>query len=308
MSLKIHTKEQSLSILDKYDYFIFDCDGVIWLEDHLLPHSRETLELLKKKSKEVIFVTNNSSKSRNDYLRKFDSLGIPGIQKKEIFGSSYATAAYIEKILKLSKDKKIWVLGGSGIEQELQEVGYNTIGGTEKALTEDGLAFNPNHAMLTQLDDLVAAVVVGLTSSINYLALSITLQYLLKENKSLPFIATNLDSTYPVKGMRLPGAGSIVETMSTSSGRTPSAICGKPNQSMMDAIKSDNPSLAMNPGKGLMIGDRLNTDMKFGKEGGLDTLLVFTGIEDEYSLSNADSLSYPTYYIDQLGDLFRLTQ
>lgn len=308
MSLKIHTKEQSLSILDKYDYFIFDCDGVIWLEDHLLPHSRETLDLLKKKNKDVIFVTNNSSKSRNDYLKKFDSLGMSGITKKEIFGSSYATAAYIEKILKVPKDKKIWVLGGSGIEQELHEVGYTTIGGTDKVLTENGLVFNLNHSMLTQLDNLVAAVVVGLTSSINYLALSITLQYLLKENKSLPFIATNLDSTYPVKGMRLPGAGSIVETMSTASGRKPTAVCGKPNQSMMDAIKSDNPSLAINPTKGLMIGDRLNTDIKFGKEGGLDTLLVFTGIEDENSLSRVDSQSCPTYYIDQLGDLFRLTQ
>lgn len=84
MSVKITSKEQVNDLLDKYDYFLFDCDGVLWLGDHLLPSIPETLSLLKEKNKQVIFVTNNSTKSRNDYLKKFEKLGINNVTKQEI--------------------------------------------------------------------------------------------------------------------------------------------------------------------------------------------------------------------------------
>lgn len=307
MVKKITTKSQVVSLLEKYDYFLFDCDGVIWLGDHLLPSVVETLQLLKDAGKIVIFVTNNSTKSRDDYLHKFEKLGIQGITKDEVFGSSYASAVYVDKILKLPKDKKVWVLGEAGIETELKQLGYNTLGGADPDLNSNGVVFNPEHKQLNELDDSVGAVVAGLTLNLNYLKLSITMQYLLKDDKSIPFVATNIDSTFPSKGKLLIGAGSIIETVSYASGRQPDAICGKPNQSMMNSIKADNPGLAEAPGRGLMIGDRLNTDMKFGRDGGLDTLLVLTGIEKEETVKSLDSSTAPTYYADKLGDLFELT-
>lgn len=307
MSVKIDSKQQALQLIDSYDYFLFDCDGVIWLGDHLLPSVVETLQLLKEKKKTIIFVTNNSTKSRKDYIAKFTKLGIPGITKDEVFGSSYAAAVYVDKILKLPKDKKVWVLGEEGIEAELQEFGYTTIGGTDPRLVQDGVKFDPENEQLNNLDDAVGAVVSGLTMNLNYLKLSITMQYLLKDNKSLPFVATNIDSTFPLKGKLLIGAGSIIETVAYASGRQPDAICGKPNQSMMNSIKADNPGLQSNPKRGLMIGDRLNTDMKFGRDGGLDTLLVLTGIEKEDSVLALDKDQCPTYYAGKLGDLYELT-
>ncbi|CAH2351341.1 4-nitrophenylphosphatase [[Candida] railenensis] len=308
MSVKISSKEQVESIFDKYEYFLFDCDGVIWLGDHILPKVIETIGLLKSLNKIVIFVTNNSSKSRNDYVSKFEKLGIKGITKEEIFGSSYAAAVYVDKILELPKDKKVWVLGEHGIEQELSELGYTTIGGTDPKLIENGVGFDPESPFLTDLDPEVGCVVAGLGLTLNYLKLSATLQYLLKDNKSLPFIATNIDSTFPMKGKLLIGAGSIIETVAFASGRQPDAICGKPNQAMMDGIKEVNPNLKKNPSRGLMIGDRLNTDMKFGREGGLDTLLVLTGIETESNVLAQEKQVAPTYYADKLGDFYELTK
>lgn len=306
MSQKITSANQVTDILDKYDYFLFDCDGVIWLGDHLLPSVVETLALLKKHKKTIFFVTNNSSKARPDYLTKFEKLGIPGVTKQEVFGLSYASAVYVDKILQLPKDKKVWVLGEAGIEKELQECGYQTVGGTDPALTDCGLDFDPNHPALTQLDPDVGCVVAGLSFKLNYLKLSATLQYLLKDDKTLPFVATNIDSTFPSKGMFLIGAGSIVETVSFASGRQPDAICGKPNLSMMNSIKADCPGLKENPSRGLMIGDRLNTDMKFGRDGGLDTLLVLTGVEKEDVVKALPDETAPTYYANKLGDLFEL--
>lgn len=307
MSQKINSKLQAESLLDKYDYFLFDCDGVLWLGDHLLPHVTETLDMLKEKKKTVIFVTNNSTKSRNQYLKKFEKLGITGITKGDIFGSSYASAVYIEKILKLPKDKKIWVLGEEGIETELHEMGYETLGGTSEYLNKAGVEFDMNDPALTDLDDNVGCVLAGLTTRINYLKLSITLQYLLKDHKALPFIATNIDSTFPSKGKLLIGAGSIIESVAFASGRQPDAICGKPSESMMNSIKADYPGLHTNPSRAIMIGDRFNTDMKFGRDGGLDTLLVLTGIEKEETVTSSSPELAPTYYASCLGDLYTLT-
>ncbi|CUM67133.1 uncharacterized protein PRCAT00004823001 [Priceomyces carsonii] len=308
MSKKINSKEIVEELLDKYDYFLFDCDGVIWLGDHLIPLVAQTLDLLKKKNKTIFFVTNNSTKARDDYLHKFEKMGIHGISKTNVFGSSYATAVYVEKILKLPKSKKVWVLGEQGIEKELHELGYKTVGGSDPVLNKEGITFDPNHPHLTDLDENVGAVVAGLVFSLSYLKLSIALQYLLKDNKKLPFIATNIDSTFPMKGNLFIGAGSIIETVAYASGRQPDAICGKPNQSMMNSIKADNPLLAENPSRGLMVGDRLNTDIKFGKDGGLDTLLVLTGIETEESVLSQSASSAPTYYADSLGDLYSFTR
>lgn len=307
MALKIESRDQAAALIDRYDYFLFDCDGVIWLGDQLLPSVTETLTLLKSRNKIVIFVTNNSTKSRNDYIQKFEKLGINGVTKSEVFGSSYASAVYVEKILKLPKDKKVWVLGEEGIETELNELGYETIGGSDPDLIRNGVEFEFDHEQLNKLDEGVGAVVAGLTFNLNYLKLSITMQYLLKNDKLIPFIATNIDSTFPSKGKLLIGAGSIIETVAYASGRQPDAICGKPNQSMMNSIKADNPALGLQPGRGLMIGDRLNTDMKFGRDGGLDTLLVLTGIETEAVVTGLGSDVAPTYYAEKLGDLYELT-
>lgn len=305
---KLSTTEQAKTIVDNYDYFLFDCDGVIWLGNHMLPFVTETLALLRKAGKNIIFVTNNSTKARSDYIKKFQDIGIEGVRKEEIFGSSYASAIYIEQILKLPKNKKVWVLGESGIERELQELGYETLGGSDTFYTRNGVSFDSEDESLLRLDNDVGAVVAGLTFNLNYLKLSITIQYLLKDNKSVPFIATNIDSTFPMKGKLLAGAGSIIKAVAYASGREPDAICGKPNSSMMQSILADNMGLKRNPSKGLMVGDRLNTDMEFGKRNGLDTLLVLTGIETEETVLGLADSEKPTYYADKLGDIYELLE
>src|SRR5690348_10008566 len=70
--------------------------------------------------KKIVFVTNNSTKSREEYLKKFTGLGIPS-NVEEIFGSAYSSAIYISRILKLSPPKnKVFVIGEAGIEHELR--------------------------------------------------------------------------------------------------------------------------------------------------------------------------------------------
>lgn len=74
-----------------------------------------------------MFVTNNSTLSRKNYVKKFEKLGIHA-SEKDIFSSSFATAVYLRNILNFPKDKRVFVIGESGIVDELKEVGIETCG------------------------------------------------------------------------------------------------------------------------------------------------------------------------------------
>ncbi|CDK29102.1 unnamed protein product [Kuraishia capsulata CBS 1993] len=298
MSQKLTTKQEVEQFLSQYDTFLFDCDGVLWLGTHILPKVVETLTLLRSLGKKLIFVTNNSTKSRREYTQKFEKFGLT-VTAEEIFGSAFASAVYLKNVAKLPKEKsKVWVLGQSGIEEELAEVGIESLGGSNQALDEEFTTESP----FLKLDPEVGAVIAGLDTKVNYHRLAITLQYLLQPD--VKFIATNIDSTYPQKGMILPGAGSIIESVAFASGRTPVA-CGKPNQAMMEAIVAQH---GFDKKRACMVGDRLNTDMKFGRDGGLGTLLVLTGIETVDKIHALEASEQPLYFADKLGDIFELLQ
>ena len=112
-------------LVDSVDTFIFDCDGVIWKGDTLIDGVPETLEMLRGKGKRLIFVTNNSTKSRKQYLKKFLSLGLQ-VNEEEVFSSSFAAAAYLKFI---NFQKKVYVVGEEGIQLELDLAGSEHIGG-----------------------------------------------------------------------------------------------------------------------------------------------------------------------------------
>ncbi|SCW03949.1 LAFE_0H02608g1_1 [Lachancea fermentati] len=299
--IKITTKEIAQDFLNQYDTFLFDCDGVLWLGKHLLPLITETLDLLTSLGKTLYFVTNNSTKSRAAYTKKFASFGIT-VKEDQIFTSGYASALHVRDSLKLTPgEDKIWVFGESGITEELALMGYESLGCDDPRLDEPfDIATSP--FIINGLDPKVKCVIAGLDTKVNYHRLAITLQYL--QQPSVEFVATNIDSTFPNKGYILPGAGSMIESVAYASGRTPAA-CGKPNPNMLNAIvKAKN----LDRSKCCMVGDRLNTDIRFGVEGQLGTLLVLTGIEtEERVLNTAGDHPRPKYFAEKLGDLYELT-
>jgi 4-nitrophenyl phosphatase len=222
---KLETREQIDAFLAEYDYFLFDCDGVLWSGTQLLPYVCETLDMLRKQGKRIIFVTNNSTKSRKTYKKKLDSMGIPA-EIDEIFGSAYASAVYIKRVLKLPKDKKVYVIGESGIEEELDAEGVAHCGGTDP---EERRELKPEDYDTMRPDPAVGAVLCGLDTHINYLKLSRAYQYL--RDPACLLLMTNTDSTYPTSGSLFPGAGSCSAPLRYATGREGKAL-GKPNPEM----------------------------------------------------------------------------
>ncbi|KAJ5179064.1 4-nitrophenylphosphatase [Penicillium capsulatum] len=284
--------------LDKFDVFLFDCDGVLWSGDHCFPGTVETLELLRKNGKQVVFVTNNSTKSRADYCKKLEGLGIPSTVE-EIFSSSYSSSIYISRILKLPENKrKVFVIGESGIEQELRSENVPFIGGTDPAYRRD--VTPDDYKQIAEgtpaaIDPEVGVVLVGLDFHLNYLKLALALHYI---KRGAVFLATNIDSTLPNSGTLFPGAGSMSAPLIMMLGQEPTAL-GKPNQAMMDAIEG---KFQFDRSRACMVGDRANTDIRFGLEGKLGgTLGVLTGVS-----SKEDFVSGPVRplaYLDRLSDL-----
>lgn len=256
------------------------------------------LTLVGKKGKKTIFVTNNSTKSRQEYLQKLTKLGIPA-DVEDIFGSSYSSAIYISRILNLPKGKdKVFVIGEVGIEKELESEGVSFIGGTDPSYRRDitpkdfeGLADG------SLLDPEVGVVLAGLDFHFNYLKTAHGLHYLKRGAK---FLATNRDSTLPMHHDVFLGAGSSMAPLVYASGQEPLEL-GKPSQAMMDAVEG---KFQLNRARTCMIGDRLNTDIKFGVEGKLGgTLHVLTGIDSKANWEKEDAVAVPSFYADKLSDL-----
>jgi 4-nitrophenyl phosphatase len=225
-------------------------------------------------------------------------LGIPS-NVDEIFASAYSSAIYISRILKLPAPKnKVFVLGESGIEVELKTEGVEFIGGTDPAYRRDitpedykGIADG------SLLDDDVGVVLAGLDFHINYLKLCHAYHYL---RRGAVFLATNTDSTLPSNHTFFPGAGTISVPLINMIGKQPTAL-GKPSQAMMDSIEG---KFQFDRKRTCMVGDRLETDIKFGIEGNLGgTLAVLTGVSriNEWEVENAPVV--PAYYVDKLSDL-----
>ncbi|KAL2919787.1 hypothetical protein HK105_200704 [Polyrhizophydium stewartii] len=291
MAATIASPADALAFVARFDTFLLDCDGVIWLGNTLVPGVADTLAWLRSLGKRILFVTNNSTKSRADYLRKFTTLGLQA-SVDEIFGSSYAAAYYIAHQLDFPKDKRVYVCGMSGICDELASEGIAYCGAHEDTDHITDMA----HLGDIKTDPSIGAVLFGFDININYTKLARAFTYV-HANPGCHFLATNSDLTFPAGGTVYPGTGALLAALSAPLGREPTVL-GKPHQPMLDVIVN---KYHLDRSRTCMIGDRLDTDIEFGKRGGLSTLLVMTGVTTQKEL--ASSAIVPDFAIDSLGSL-----
>ncbi|CAM9629019.1 unnamed protein product [Chrysoparadoxa australica] len=282
-------------LLAKTDVFIFDCDGVIWKGDSVIEGIPDVLDKLREAGKRLFFVTNNSTKSRKGYKAKFDSLGLD-VQPEEIFSSSFAAAAYLEQTKFKESGKKVYVIGEVGIEEELDLIGVPHIGGPadkdQKIELVPGFALDHDHD--------VGAVVVGFDRYVNYYKIQYA-QLCINENPGCEFIATNLDAvTHLTDAQEWAGNGSMVGAIKGCTGQEPTVV-GKPSPLMIDYLVEkfnvERTSICM-------VGDRLDTDILFGKNNGLLSCLTLSGVTTEEKLLSNENKIEPDFYVDSINDFF----
>eukprot|EP00002_Diphylleia_rotans_P001214 TRINITY_DN1067_c0_g1_i1.p1 TRINITY_DN1067_c0_g1~~TRINITY_DN1067_c0_g1_i1.p1 ORF type:complete len:195 (-),score=31.38 TRINITY_DN1067_c0_g1_i1:631-1215(-) len=137
---------QFQSFIDRFDAFLFDCDGVLWLGDKLISNVDAVLSQLRLQGKKVFFVTNNATKGRESYVEKLTSLGIQA-SKDEVFGSAFATSYYLKSH---GFAGKVYIVGEAGICHEFEEAGIRWCGGPEDSnkTAQDVANFVPDPEVL----------------------------------------------------------------------------------------------------------------------------------------------------------------
>uniref|UniRef100_A0A8C2Z2B8 Pyridoxal (pyridoxine, vitamin B6) phosphatase n=1 Tax=Cyclopterus lumpus TaxID=8103 RepID=A0A8C2Z2B8_CYCLU len=265
---------QIRNLLEAKDFILFDCDGVIWHGETAITGAAKVVSSLIRHGKNVVFVTNNCTRPRENYVHKFYRLGFTDVMLEQIFSSSYCSALYLRDVVKIR---------GQVFEADEPDA---TI--YDCALAED-----------------VKAVLVGHDDKLTFLKLAKASCYL--RDPDCLFLATDNDPWHPLSGGRiLPGSGSLTAALEVSSGRKATVI-GKPSRFMFECISSQ--FSGVEPAQCLMIGDRLETDMLFGSNCGFDTMLTLTGVSQleeaqEYRDSElaANHSLVPDYVVDSIAD------
>lgn len=242
--------------LKEIKLYLFDMDGTLYLGNRLYPFTKELLEMLRATGREYRFVTNNSSKSVEDYIKKLENMGIMA-GYEDFVTSSQATAYYL---LKHHKNQRLFVCGTQSLKKELSQSGF--------VITED--------------PDEVDCIVMGFDTELTFQKLEIISRLLC--TRDIPYIATNGDYVCPTEFGSVPDCGSVCDMLFNATGKRPLVI-GKPATLI--------PQLAMEragctPEETAMVGDRLYTDIQCGINAGLLSVLVLSGETTEDMLHQSD--------------------
>ncbi|KZC11360.1 PREDICTED: phosphoglycolate phosphatase-like [Dufourea novaeangliae] len=285
---------------NSFDIVLTDCDGVLWIYMSPLPYAVEVINCFQCVGKRVFYVTNNSTKTREEFVQKCKLLNFEAT-KEDILCTANLSACYLQD---MNFNKKTYIIGSEAIAKELSEVGLSSIG-----VGPDPVNTNVPYNTFKK-DPEVGAVIVGFDEHFSYPKMVKAASYLSDPN--VHFIATNTDERFPVaNSVVIPGTGTLVRCIESCSERQ-AVVIGKPERYLADMlIKRFN----VNPKRTLMIGDRHNTDILLGTRCGFKTLLVLTGINTSADISKwkqsecAEEKDFiPDYYIDGIGDLLPYLQ
>ncbi|KAG7322556.1 hypothetical protein KOW79_013902 [Hemibagrus wyckioides] len=285
---------QLQELLESKHNVLFDCDGVIWNGETAVAGAPEVVRALKQRGKRVFFVTNNCTRPRQSYVQKFARLGFADVDENEIFSSAYCSAAYLRDVATFSG--KVFAIGCPGVHTELRDAGITVV-----EEEEDGPDVNISNCAL---DSDVRAVLVGYDEKFSFMKLAKASCYL--QDSECLFLATDPDPWHPLRGGRItPGSGSLTAALETASSRKATVI-GKPSRFMFECIASQ---FDLDPESSLMVGDRLETDIVFGVNCGLSTVLTLTGVstfEQAQVYKDSDEPEkkdfVPDYVVESIAD------
>ena len=233
-------------ILRSMKLFLFDMDGTLYLGNRLYPFTIELLETIKKSGGRYLFMTNNSSKSVADYIKKLRNLGIEST-REDFITSSQATAYYLHKH---HEGQTLYVCGTESLKEELRMEGFTVTTELEK----------------------VECIVMGFDTELTFQKLH-DVSYLLLTRPDLPYIATNPDLVCPTEFGSVPDCGSVCIGIKNATGREP-VVIGKPSPLMPELAME---RLGMAKEVSCVIGDRIYTDVKSGLNAGITGILVLSG-------------------------------
>ena len=252
--------------------FIFDLDGTVYRSDQLIPGADSVIRLLRENKRKVVFLSNKPIQTREDYAAKLTQLGIP-TQSEEVINSTFVMTNYLKKI---APQARLSVVGETPFIEELKRAGFK----------------------ITDEPKEIEYVVVAFDRTFDYQKLNVAFQAI---KFGAHFVATNPDRTCPVEGGEIPDCAGMIAAIEAVTGKKVEIIVGKPSPLI---IQTALEVMALKPEDCILIGDRLETDIKMGRESGMTTGIVLTGVTDEKTLK--ESSIHPDFIFQSIADVENL--
>lgn len=254
--------------------FIFDLDGTIYLDDHIIDGAPEVIKALKDRGDKVVFLTNKSIANRKEYVEKLNRLGID-VELSEVINSNYITAHYLKTVM--GEDDSAYVIGEEPLFEELAN----------------------ENIKLADIPASASYVVLGWDRQFTYDKLNNAFQ---AWRNGAEIIATNPDRTCPVKDGEIPDCGAMIGALEGATGEPVKMITGKPSLLMAEYVLKN--VLGMKADQCYMVGDRLETDIKMANDAGIFSVLVLSGITTEGMLKGSEHR--PGLILNSVKDLVTL--
>ncbi|NEC45690.1 HAD-IIA family hydrolase [Streptomyces californicus] len=248
---------------EAYDTALLDLDGVVYAGGEAIAYAVEALAEARAGGMHLAYVTNNALRTPDAVAEHLTELGVPA-EPSDVITSAQAVARLVAD--QLPPGARVLAIGGEGLRVALRERGLVPV---ESA------------------DDDPAAVVQGYGGPDMAWGRFAEASYAVR--RGLPWFASNTDLTIPSARGIAPGNGAAVEVVRIATGAEPQ-VAGKPLPPMHRETV-----LRTGAERPLVVGDRLDTDIEGAFNGGVDSLLVLTGVTDAGLLLAAPPQHRPTY-------------
>jgi len=254
--------------------FIVDVDGVVGRGETPIPEGVKAVNRLKKLGKRIVFVSNNSTRSRKVLYERLRGFGLD-VNEREIIVTTHATAKYIADE---QRGARVYTTGEEGLKDELRLAGLEIVDHSEAEY-----------------------LVVGLNRKLTYGIIRNALRACLRDE--IRYIATNPDRLYPAEDGPIPGTGMLIGALYWMTGREPDVIVGKPSRVIMEQALD---ILDLEGSEVAVVGDQFDVDIPAGKEIHADTALVLTGVTTRENLEMLKRRYgiEPDYVMESLMSIF----
>lgn len=259
------------ALCEAYDLAMLDLDGVVYVGGHAVPGAPEHLARVRARGQRLAFITNNASRPPTAVAAHLTELGVAA-EPGDVVTSAQAAARVLRD--RLGVGGRVVALGASGLVEALQAEELVAVG----------------------IDAEADAVATGYGPDVLWRDV---MQVAVRVRDGLWWVASNTDMTIPTPYGTAPGHGVLVDMLHRFSGVDP-VVAGKPARPLLDETVR-----RVGGARPLMVGDRLDTDIAGGRNAGVDSLLVLTGVTGLAELATATPELRPTYLSADLAGLLR---
>src|SRR5947209_4747170 len=112
-------------LLATYDHLLLDLDGCVWVGSTVIPGAAEAIAQLRAAGKSVAFVTNDSRRSPEEYVRKLWSLGVQASLEEVVT----AGAALQHMLASRGRGIRTYVIGSRAIFRHVADSGQRIVNG-----------------------------------------------------------------------------------------------------------------------------------------------------------------------------------